>query len=152
MERAIVGFEQDDEQHWVARLACGHTQHVRHEPPWQARPWVLEPASRAAKIGTSLDCVYCNMPALPANARAYYESAVFDQDSVPAPLLTEHHTKPGVWARIIVEGGKLEYHCAEGVFVLRPGVEGIVAPAVPHHVRLLGEVRFRVVFLRGEDV
>ena len=27
MERRIVGFHQDDEQHWVAELECGHTQH-----------------------------------------------------------------------------------------------------------------------------
>jgi hypothetical protein len=30
MNRAIVGFLQDAEQHWVAKLDCGHTQHVRH--------------------------------------------------------------------------------------------------------------------------
>lgn len=57
--RRIVGFHQDDEQHWVAELECGHTVHMRHEPPWQDRPWVLTAGSRAQKIGVLLDCLQC---------------------------------------------------------------------------------------------
>ena len=57
--RAIVGFHQDDEQHWVADLECGHTQHVRHDPPWQLRPWVTTPEGRLQHIGTILHCVIC---------------------------------------------------------------------------------------------
>src|SRR5262249_8363555 len=25
--------------HWVAELECGHNPHVRHDPPWECRPW-----------------------------------------------------------------------------------------------------------------
>jgi hypothetical protein len=57
--RRIVGFRQDDEGHWVAALECGHGQHVRHDPPWQLRPWVLTPEGRARFIGTTLGCVRC---------------------------------------------------------------------------------------------
>ena len=57
--RRIVGFHQDDEQHWVADLECGHAQHVRHDPPWQIRPWVTTPEGRAAFIGTPLQCLKC---------------------------------------------------------------------------------------------
>jgi hypothetical protein len=60
--RRIVGFHQDDEQHWVADLECGHAQHVRHDPPWQIRPWVTTPEGRAAFIGTPLRCVKCVAP------------------------------------------------------------------------------------------
>lgn len=60
MERAIVGFHQDDEAHWVADLECGHTRHVRHDPPWQNRLWVLTPEGRAQFIGTRLNCVRCD--------------------------------------------------------------------------------------------
>ncbi|MFK7858515.1 MAG: DUF3565 domain-containing protein [Granulosicoccus sp.] len=56
----IVGFHLDDENHWVAELACGHTQHVRHLPPWQNRPWVTSEAGRGEKIGFSLECVKCD--------------------------------------------------------------------------------------------
>ncbi|EPN68410.1 hypothetical protein A245_03798, partial [Pseudomonas syringae pv. actinidiae ICMP 19096] len=27
-------------------LSCGHTQHLRHQPPWQSRAWVLDPVQR----------------------------------------------------------------------------------------------------------
>ena len=58
--RRIVGFHTDEEGHWVADLECGHTQHVRHDPPWQVRPWVLTDAGRASFLGTTLDCVRCD--------------------------------------------------------------------------------------------
>jgi flavin reductase (DIM6/NTAB) family NADH-FMN oxidoreductase RutF len=60
MNRRITGFHLDDEQHWVAELECGHGQHVRHDPPWQVRPWVLTPGSRQAHLGTMLDCRRCD--------------------------------------------------------------------------------------------
>ncbi len=59
MRRNIVGFHQDPDGQWVADLECGHAQHVRHEPPWQVRPWVQTEEGRTAMIGTALDCVRC---------------------------------------------------------------------------------------------
>ena len=59
MQRRIAGFHLDEEGDWVADLECGHTRHVRHRPPWFSRPWVVDPAQRAAAIGTTLDCVEC---------------------------------------------------------------------------------------------
>ncbi|MEN5239905.1 MULTISPECIES: DUF3565 domain-containing protein [Pseudomonas] len=55
----ITGFHQDEEGHWVVDLSCGHTQHVRHQPPWQARPWVLEPSERERRIGQVFHCGWC---------------------------------------------------------------------------------------------
>ena len=61
--RKIVGFHQDDENHWVADLECGHTQHVRHDPPWLVRPWVMTQSGRQSFIGQTLMCVQCgNLP------------------------------------------------------------------------------------------
>jgi Protein of unknown function (DUF3565) len=60
MQRRIIGFHQDAEGHWVADLECGHSQHVRHDPPWQVRPWVLTGESRAAFLGIPLECVKCD--------------------------------------------------------------------------------------------
>jgi hypothetical protein len=59
VQRRIVGFHQDEEQHWVAELECGHTQHVRHDPPWQLRPWVTSPEAREAHLGMVLECRLC---------------------------------------------------------------------------------------------
>lgn len=58
-DRRIVGFHQDAEGHWVAELECGHTQHVRHSPPWEVRPWVQTEAGRAGRLGTVLPCRLC---------------------------------------------------------------------------------------------
>jgi hypothetical protein len=60
MKQKIIGFHQDEIQHWVADLACGHTQHVRHDPPWQERPWVITEQGRQQKMGYELDCVDCD--------------------------------------------------------------------------------------------
>ena len=60
MQRAIVGFHQDDEGDWVAELVCGHRQHVRHRPPFFPQPWVLEPEGREERIGTPLECRLCD--------------------------------------------------------------------------------------------
>lgn len=69
MERRITGFHQDDEHHWVAELECGHTQHVRHDPPWQVREWVVEERTRNARVGTLLSCSYCDRPTAYDDAR-----------------------------------------------------------------------------------
>ncbi|MFP5425838.1 MAG: DUF3565 domain-containing protein [Gammaproteobacteria bacterium] len=55
----VTGFHQDEEGHWVVDLSCGHTQHLRHQPPWQARPWVLDAALREQRIGQLFDCGWC---------------------------------------------------------------------------------------------
>lgn len=60
MEQPIIGYHKDDEDHWVARLACGHHQHVRHNPPWVERPWVTTKMGRASMLGTRLNCVKCD--------------------------------------------------------------------------------------------
>ena len=60
MQQAIVGFHLDEENHWVADLTCGHTQHVRHDPPWQNRPWVLTEQGRNEKLGVMLECKKCD--------------------------------------------------------------------------------------------
>jgi Protein of unknown function (DUF3565) len=57
--QVIAGFHQDESGDWVANLACGHTQHVRHRPPWELRPWVVTEAGRKQHIGAPLLCVKC---------------------------------------------------------------------------------------------
>ena len=59
ISRRIVGFHVDEEGHWVAELSCGHTRHVRHDPPWQNHPWVTTVEGRARFIGTEIGCVVC---------------------------------------------------------------------------------------------
>lgn len=56
MEQAIIGYHTDDDLHWVAELACGHNQHVRHEPPWMNR---IE-SERQSQLGHTLNCKKCD--------------------------------------------------------------------------------------------
>jgi hypothetical protein len=65
VNQRITGFHQDDAHDWVAELACGHNQHVRHNPPWTNRPWVVTPEGRSQKLGAMLDCRKCNAGAPP---------------------------------------------------------------------------------------
>lgn len=59
IERRIVGFRQDEEGYWIAILECGHTQHVRHAPPWQVREWVRTEEGRKSRLGAVLLCREC---------------------------------------------------------------------------------------------
>lgn len=60
MKQPINGYHKDSENHWVAELACGHGQHVRHDPPWMERPWVTTEEGRQSRLGTELNCVRCD--------------------------------------------------------------------------------------------
>jgi Protein of unknown function (DUF3565) len=60
MQRRIGRFHQDEEGYWVAELECGHTQHVRHDPPWQVRSWVTSEEGRQSRLQTMLECRKCD--------------------------------------------------------------------------------------------
>jgi hypothetical protein len=60
MKRKIIGFHQDESGDWVADLECGHTQHVRHQPPFQMRPWVITPSGRQSRLGVEFECAKCD--------------------------------------------------------------------------------------------
>jgi hypothetical protein len=61
VKRKIIGFHQDERLDWVADLECGHGQHVRHNPPWTVRPWVVTPdEGRERFLGVELNCKRCD--------------------------------------------------------------------------------------------
>ncbi|MBC9249757.1 pressure-regulated protein [Pseudomonas alcaligenes] len=55
----LLGFHQDEDGHWVAELSCGHTQHLRHQPPWQNRAWVTDAEQRQSRLGQPFACGWC---------------------------------------------------------------------------------------------
>lgn len=59
MKRKIVGYHKDEVGDWVADLECGHRQHIRHDPPFVNRPWVLEAKGRQRFLGFELVCKEC---------------------------------------------------------------------------------------------
>ncbi len=153
MQRAITGFATDADGDWVARLACGHPQHVRHRPPFTLRPWVVTEEGRRSRLGVPLDCVRCDAFELPAGFVAYKQTPTFTETTVPAGLLKDHATRPGVWARIVVHEGRLRYTVDDmhRTYDLDPERPGIVLPEVRHHVEPIGPVRFHVEFWSAPD-
>ena len=88
------------------------------------------------------------MKSLPKNVRQVRKTPEFTRESVPDALLNAHNTKEGVWGRIVVLEGRLEYRIEEPeeVIVLDSENEGIIQPTVLHRVKPLGAVRFYVEF------
>ncbi|MBH0193191.1 MAG: DUF3565 domain-containing protein [Nitrospira sp.] len=62
MNQPIVGYHLDEHGDWVADLACGHGQHVRHQPPFVNRAWVMTTEGRHQHLGTLLNCKKCEEP------------------------------------------------------------------------------------------
>jgi tellurite methyltransferase len=148
-ESPIVAFRQDEEGHWIAELACGHAQHVRHRPPIEVRAWVLSEEGRRGRIGARLPCRYCRMPRLPDDVAEYKRTEPFDATTTPAALRKSHTTK--AWGEIVVLEGRVLYvieNEEDASFVLRPGLPGAIAPHAPHHVDPYDDARFFVRFLR----
>ena len=153
MKRAITGFHLDGVGDWVADLDCGHGQHVRHRPPFVNRPWVVSDAGREAMLGSGLDCVCCDRMEWPEGLAAYRRTPEFDQTTIPAGLKSEHATKRGVWARIHVVSGVLQYRVGTPVrrsFRVEPGSRAVIVPEVRHRVEPEGSVRFFLEFWRAE--
>ena len=154
MDRAIVAFHEDESSDWIAELACGHRRHVRHHPPLAERPWVLSREGRAARIGSELACDACDRREIPTGYAPYRRTPVYDEHTIPAGLLRDHSTKRGVWARIHVTAGSLDYYVHAPFRSherLSPMSIGIVIPEVEHHVAACGPVSFFVEFLRPDD-
>lgn len=88
---------------------------------------------------------------------SYKRTAVFDQNTVPAGLLSDHRTKEGVWGLIHVEEGNLLYRItdprrdASEQVLSAGGVPGVVEPTIAHHVEVAEAVRFWVEFFKVDS-
>tara|TARA_B110000495_G_scaffold179755_1_gene173365 strand:- start:102 stop:539 length:438 start_codon:yes stop_codon:yes gene_type:complete len=144
MKRPIIRFGHDDIGDWVATLNCGHLQHVRHSPPFINRPWVITEFGRKSKIGETLNCVRCDKFEFPENFIPYKKTPVFTEESLPSGLKNDHSTKTGVWGKIILIEGTLQYrvNSLKTDTVLFPNEPGIILPEILHSVALLGPVNF----------
>jgi hypothetical protein len=71
-DRKIIGFQQDQQNVWVAQLECGHTLHMRHNPPWVTRPWVITSEGRQSHFGMTVVCNKCE-PERASGAEAQHD-------------------------------------------------------------------------------
>lgn len=91
------------------------------------------------------------MKEIPSNVSAYKQTPEFTEDTVPAGLLKDHNTKDGVWGKIVLLSGLLEYTIQEPeleVIELSPSKFVVVEPTIMHHIKPLGPVKFYVEFYR----
>ena len=150
MRRQIAGFHQDEDGDSVAELSCLHNQHVRHQPPFFDRPWVLDAEGRAGRIGQELDCPLCDRAELPDGLRLARTAGPFDQDTLPPGLRREHRTAEGTWGRLRVLSGTVDFVLQTDPPLsvrLGAGAEQAIPPGVPHVVTLVGPAVIEVDFL-----
>lgn len=91
------------------------------------------------------------MKNLPDSVAPYKKTPEFTEGTVPVGLLKDHQTKEGVWGKIVVLEGDLEYTIIEPgleIVALSASVYGVVEPTILHHVTPKGKVRFFVEFYR----
>ena len=140
MQRAMKAFHLDGEGHWVAELSCGHRQHVRHQPPFMLRPWVLTESGRSERIGQSLECAACDRRELPKGHAPYRRTPTFHRGSVPRALLERHDTKAGVWALLHVVRGTVELVESDARGdqrqIVTAGHHAVICPEVEHRLVL----------------
>jgi len=88
---------------------------------------------------------------LPDTVKKYSESPLFNEQTIPAKLTSNHDLKAGVWGKICVVSGTLEYIIPgdpDEVHVIRDGEHIISKPEQVHFVRAVGQVEFKVEFYR----
>jgi len=149
--RTIVGFHEDDAADWVAELDCHHGQHVRHEPPFRDRPWVLTESGRADRIGSPIECPLCDRAELPSGLSVVRTAGPFDAGTLPAGLRSDHRVADGVWAVVRVLDGTVFLSVAVDPAIaveLEAGGEHAIPPGVAHHVTLGHRGRLVIDFLR----
>lgn len=150
MLRSIEGFHQDDEGHWVAQLSCLHSQHVRHQPPWQDRPWVTTASGRRSRMGEDLDCPLCDRAELPAGLHLARTAGPFDARSLPLGLQHDHRVAPGTWGRLRIIEGTVRFTIAldpPAVVTLAAGECQAIPPGIPHALELIDPVLLAIDFL-----
>ncbi len=149
MKRSIIEFGTDEAGDLFAQLDCGHLQHVRHRPPFVNRPWVTSEAGRRAMLGSKIECPLCDRMQWPQGLVNYKRTRDLSDRSVPAGFLRDHATKRGVWGRLQVTEGALEYCVQAPVnkrFALNAPTEAIIVPQMQHHLRIDQPVKFHVEF------
>jgi len=150
VQRSIVGFHQDDDGDWVAELSCLHNQHVRHRPPFQDRPWVIDAAGRSARLGATLDCPLCDRAELPEGLSLARVAGPFDAATLPAALQRAHRVAERTWGRLVVLDGSVGFTMEVDpplAIELDAGDSQPIPPDVPHALTLQGPVRLTVEFL-----
>ena len=149
--RTIAGFHRDQAGDWVAELSCFHQQHVRHRPPFQARPWVMSETGRTAHLDAPLDCPLCARAELPEGLVVVRTAWPFDAANLPPGLLASHLVEEGTWGCVHVIDGSVVFSMPTDPPLtarLRAGDRQPIPPGVGHSLTLDRSVRLTIDFLK----
>ena len=152
MIRSIDGFHADREGDWVAELSCFHSQHIRHQPPFRQRPWVLDTDGRASHIGSAVECALCDLHEFPEDLTILGRAGPWNQGSVPDSLRHAHRTPEGQWGRLVIHHGAVDFQFEpEGRATatsihLDAGSHQPIPPGMPHRVIVIGPVEVELEF------
>ena len=150
MIRTIDGFRQDDVGDWVAELSCLHGQHVRHDPPFQERPWVNSETGRKERVGAPLECPLCDRLEIPEGLEVVRTAGSFDAQTLPAALRRAHVVADRTWGLLRVLEGTVGFALdttPPRTIELSAGDDQPIPPGVPHALRVDGPMRLEVDFL-----
>ena len=65
------------------------------------------------------------MKDLPETVKPYKKTKIFNEDSIPAGILGEHRTMKGVWGKINIIEGELDYIAMRKIAVQRSAKTGM---------------------------
>lgn len=84
----------------------------------------------------------------------YASSPVFNEQTLPDALRSDHRTKPGTWGLLRVFEGevRLIFLDPPSEYLVTPDDPAIIPPAASHHVVPLGPMRMQVEFFRERPV
>lgn len=136
MKRPITGYGVDQQGDWFAVLACGHPQHVRHQPPFINRPWVTTTSGRKNRLGHELNCLRCDRLELPDSVVADHNTAEFTSHDISHALMQSLALGTHMWLRVIVTQGILHYR-APALDVNRQldaKTAGVIPPRLDHQL------------------
>ncbi|HEX3567344.1 MAG TPA: DUF3565 domain-containing protein [Acidimicrobiales bacterium] len=151
MDRTILRYHLDEVDEWVADLSCGHSQHIRHNPPFLEHAWVLDATGRDERLGQLIECPLCDRYEIPEGYRLGRTTTEWDEGSMPIALRRSHRLARGVWGRIVMSEGRMRFVSeTDPVFdlIITPDAPQPIPPELAHRVEPLGPVRFAIQFFR----
>ncbi|MEL6821541.1 MAG: DUF3565 domain-containing protein [Calditrichota bacterium] len=60
MQCKILRFHKDEKGDWIVDLDCGHSRHMRHDPPWSNMDWIHSSEARWDRMQKPIECTECD--------------------------------------------------------------------------------------------
>ena len=109
LKRSIASFHQDEYGDWVADFDCLHSQHMRHRPLLENRPWVLDETQRAARVGTHVECAACDAGEMPDGLVRLDILGPFPEEVESPKLFAAWRAPADRWDVLVVLAGSLRF-------------------------------------------